>query len=204
MSKKAVGIISFIAGAAVGGFFTWNYVKKKYEQIAQEEIDSVKEVFAKNKDKRETKSNRDWSALEDDDEDEEIVRSYVEESAKSSDFDHAVTSYKNLMRDTGYLSHVPDVTYDRPYVINPSDFGEYEDYVTCTLFYTEDGVLLDDHYERVDDPDFTVGVESLTHIGDYEDDCVHVRNDSLKSDYEILVEARSYSEILRKELHRGE
>lgn len=197
MSKKAVGIISFIAGAAVGGFFAWNYAKKKYEQIAQEEIDSVKEVFAKNKEKSEAKFTRDWSALEDDDEEEE-------ESAEPSDFDEAVTSYKNLMRETGYLSRTPDVMYDRPYVINPGDFGEYEDYATCTLFYTEDGVLLDDHYERVDDPDFTVGVESLSHIGDYEDDCVHVRNDSLKSDYEILVEARSYSEILRKELHRGE
>lgn len=194
--KKALYFGTFLAGAVVGGFAAWKYAKKKYEQIAQEEIDSVKEVFAKNKVKEETPFVRDWSALEDDDEEEK--------SAEPSDFDKAVTAYKNLMQDIGYSKNSPEVTYDRPYVIHPSDFGEFEDYATCTLFYTEDGVLLDDRYERVDDPDFTVGMKSLDHIGDYEDDCVHVRNDSLQSDYEILVEARTYSEILRKELHREE
>lgn len=195
--KKALYFGTFLAGAVVGGFAAWKYAKKKYEQIAQEEIDSVKEVFAKNKAKEETPFVRDWSALEDDNEE-------VEKTAEPLGSDKTVTAYKNLMHDMGYSKNSPEVTYDRPYVIHPSNFGEFEDYATCTLFYTEDGVLLDDRYERVDDPDFTVGMESIDHIGDYEDDCVHVRNDSLQSDYEILVEARTYSEILRKELHREE
>lgn len=40
-------IIAFTAGVLSGGMCAWYYAKKKYELIAQEEIDSVKEVFAK-------------------------------------------------------------------------------------------------------------------------------------------------------------
>lgn len=195
MSNKVLYFATFVAGAVVGGIATWQYTKKKYEQIAQEEIDSVKEVFKTiNEEKR---SIRDWSEYEDDGKED----NENEEQRKSN-----VTSYKNLLVSNGYSNPSPStqIPVDRAYVIKPDEFGEFEDYETISLFYTEDGVLLDDRYERVDDPDFTISMESLDHIGDYEDDCVHVRNDRLKADYEILVEERTYSEILRKELHREE
>ncbi len=195
MSNKVLYFATFVAGAVVGGIATWQYTKKKYEQIAQEEIDSVKEVFKTiNEEKR---SIRDWSEYEDDGEEDD-------ENEKQHRAD--VTSYKNLLVSNGYSNPSPStqIPVDRAYVIKPDEFGEFEDYETISLFYTEDGVLLDDRYERVDDPDFTISMESLDHIGDYEDDCVHVRNDRLKADYEILVEERTYSEILRKELHREE
>ena len=41
----------FVAGVAIGSLATWKLVKTKYEQIAQEEIDSVKEAFSKRGDK---------------------------------------------------------------------------------------------------------------------------------------------------------
>lgn len=195
MSNKVLYFATFVAGAVVGGITTWQYTKKKYEQIAQEEIDSVKEVFKTiNEEKR---SIRDWSEYEDDGEEDDEN----EEQHRAN-----VTSYKNLLVSNGYSNPSPStqIPVDRAYVIKPDEFGEFEDYETISLFYTEDGVLLDDRYERVDDPDFTISMESLDHIGDYEDDCVHVRNDRLKADYEILVEERTYSEILRKELHREE
>ena len=192
MSNKVLYFATFVAGAVVGGIATWQYTKKKYEQIAQEEIDSVKEVF-----KTINESIRDWSEYEDDGEEDDEN----EEQHRAN-----VTSYKNLLVSNGYSNPSPStqIPVDRAYVIKPDEFGEFEDYETISLFYTEDGVLLDDRYERVDDPDFTISMESLDHIGDYEDDCVHVRNDRLKADYEILVEERTYSEILRKELHREE
>lgn len=195
MSNKVLYFATFVAGAVVGGITTWQYTKKKYEQIAQEEIDSVKEVFKTiNEEKR---SIRDWSEYEDDGEEDDEN----EEQHRAN-----VTSYKNLLVSNGYSNPSPStqIPVDRAYVIKPDEFGEFEDYETISLFYTKDGVLLDDRYERVDDPDFTISMESLDHIGDYEDDCVHVRNDRLKADYEILVEERTYSEILRKELHREE
>ena len=37
----------FAAGAATGSVASWCLLKKKYEQFAQEQIDSVKEVYSK-------------------------------------------------------------------------------------------------------------------------------------------------------------
>ena len=43
-------VLIFAAGAAVGSVVTWKICKNKYETLAQEEIDSVKEVFSVKKD----------------------------------------------------------------------------------------------------------------------------------------------------------
>ena len=45
--NKTINFMMFVLGVAVGSVVTWRYVEKKYEQIAQDEIDSVKEVFSK-------------------------------------------------------------------------------------------------------------------------------------------------------------
>lgn len=47
MSKTSFAM--FLAGATVGAAATWLCLKRYYEQIAQEEIDSVKAAFAERK-----------------------------------------------------------------------------------------------------------------------------------------------------------
>ena len=47
--NKVTEVAMFAAGAAIGALVTWKLVKNKYERIAQEEINSVKETFAKRK-----------------------------------------------------------------------------------------------------------------------------------------------------------
>lgn len=42
MNSKRWVLLAFIAGAGIGSVCTWQLLKRKYEQIAQEEIDSVK------------------------------------------------------------------------------------------------------------------------------------------------------------------
>ncbi len=46
-SNKFIFLIAFIAGATAGSIFGARLTKRKYEQISEEEIKSVKEVFAK-------------------------------------------------------------------------------------------------------------------------------------------------------------
>ena len=43
--------------------------------------------------------------------------------------------------------------------------------------------------------DEIVGLDSLTHFGEYEDDSVFVRNDVMKCDYEILLDHRNYKDV---------
>ena len=54
----------FFLGAGVGSLVTWKIVKTKYEQIAQEEIDSVKEVFSKRLDEAEKSTSELKAELE--------------------------------------------------------------------------------------------------------------------------------------------
>ena len=45
--NKLSYLLAFAAGALIGSAATWYFVKDKYEKLAQEEIDSVKETFKK-------------------------------------------------------------------------------------------------------------------------------------------------------------
>ena len=47
MNKEISNIIIFAVGAAIGSAVTWKFAKNKYSKIADEEIRSVKETFAK-------------------------------------------------------------------------------------------------------------------------------------------------------------
>lgn len=193
MNSKVAFIFGTIIGAGIGVAGTYSYFKDKYEKLAEEDFNSRR---AFDEDKK--------------DETEEHV---VEKTADSRTVDKpSIAEYAARLQKEGYVNYndMPEkeqkqeVVVDRPYVIQPSDFGEFDDYEKISLTYTADGVLLDDINEIVDDIEETVGEDSLEHFGEYEDDSVYVRNDAKKCDYEILLDQRNYQEILETQPHRME
>lgn len=195
MSKTK--FIMFILGAAVGSIVTWRYVEKKYEQIAQDEIDSVKEVFSKRE--------MDFT------EETEVVDARIKaDNAKEKP---SVVEYAARLREQGYTNYSDigtedeeevkkeSMTVDKPYVIAPEEFGEFDDYEKISLTYYADQILADDNDELVDDIEDVVGFDSLNSFGEYEDDSVFVRNDRLKCDYEILLDQRKFSNVRKRKPH---
>ncbi|MFA7675061.1 MAG: hypothetical protein WCY38_03245 [Endomicrobiia bacterium] len=189
--------IMFILGAAVGSIVTWRYVEKKYEQIAQDEIDSVKEVFSKRE--------MDFT------EETEVVDARIKaDNAKEKP---SVVEYAARLREQGYTNYSDigtedeeevkkeSMTVDKPYVIAPEEFGEFDDYEKISLTYYADQILADDNDELVDDVEDVVGFDSLNSFGEYEDDSVFVRNDRLKCDYEILLDQRKFSNVRKRKPH---
>ena len=83
----------------------------------------------------------------------------------------------------------------KPYVIPPEEFGELDDYDQISLTYYEDNYLANDRKELVTDVEGIIGWDNINRIGEYEDDAIHVRNDELKIDYEILQVAYNYSDV---------
>lgn len=197
MNSKLLSFLAFVMGAAAGSLVTWKFVEKKYKQIAQEEIDSVKETYAKmRKDDLEAKQ-ADLEAAKAklhpaEPEKVETPEIQPEEVKKYEDVivKHNYTSYSNNVDEKG-----GDVMTDRPYIISPDEFGDYPDYETISLTYYNDKVLTDEYNEIVDDIDDLIGDDSLNHFGEYEDDSVFVRNDALKVDYEILLDPANYRDI---------
>lgn len=206
--NKFAGFMLFVIGAAVGSVATWQFVKNKYEQIAQEEIDSVKEVFSK----REVSNNDEEKTVE-----TKKARIIAEQAIDKP----RVAEYAKKLHDQGYTNYSKDssvknntnnnekvvkeeeepMTMDKPYVIPPDDFGDMDEYEQISLTYYSDGILTDDDDVPITDVDEVVGSESLETFGEYEDDSVFVRNDKLKCDYEILLDQRKYSDVVNRKPH---
>ena len=199
-------VVMLISGAAIGALTTYLFLKNKYEKIAQEEIDSVKEVFSKRD--NEPAAN-DISNIEDND---------IRMKARAAKSKPAVVEYSSMLRKMDYTSYsgetkpAPEIEKDEdetlgyapPYVISPEEFSDSEDYETISLTYYADQVLADDCDELVEDVENTVGFESLGTFGEYEDDSVFVRNERLMCDYEILKDQRKYSDVIGMGPHRRE
>ena len=83
---------------------------------------------------------------------------------------------------------------DGIYVISPEEFGEDNDYGTESLTYYTDGIITDTYDNVIEDPIALIG-DGVRHFGEYEDDSVFVRNDRLRTDYEILADTRRYGDV---------
>lgn len=199
MNKGVLGyILAFSLGAAAGSVVSWRLLKNKYAQLAEEEIASVKEVFSRKK----TVVNEEEGSAEDDSapapqpvEEGLSVRDYAAKLAKSG-----YTNYSDIQRDEEYVE--PDTEV---YVISPEEFGELDEYETISLtYYAPDRILADDMDEIIEDVDDVVGAGSLNRFGEYEDDSVFVRNERMRCDYEILLDSRSYREVVGRVPHQAE
>lgn len=188
MNGTMKNLFIFVMGAGVGSVLTWKLIRDRYEQLVQEEIASVKEVFSR----REQKPNEENNDIQDETNDEKPLREVYNEIIQDRDY----TSYSEKKEKI--------TTVDKPYVITPEEAGMLDGYELFSLKYYSDGVLVDDNDEPIDDVDATVGLDSLETFGQYEDDAVYVRNDARKCDFEILKDLDEYSDVVSKKPHRVE
>jgi hypothetical protein len=165
----------FTLGAAVGSVATWKFVKDRYEKIAQEEIDAIRDFYYEQETAE--KAEEDES---DDEEDEDERKKYEE-----------------MMYAEGYLNEEQEGAEKNmvePYVISPDEFDEMG-YETVTLYCYADNVvetMLGKDVLSDDEVEDWITSESLTHFGEFEEDSVFVRNDNMKTDFEILRVSENY------------
>lgn len=187
MKSTLSKVFIFAAGAAIGSAVTWKILKERYEQIAREEIESVKEVFSR----REA-------------EDEVTEEAEVAESTKPEEKTGSVKEYyESIVKEERYRNYanvestkeVNDV--EKPYVIKSSEFAQIDGYEAIGLFRFADGYLTDDNNDLVDDPDELVGTEYVDYFGkdERDPDTVYVRNDARRTDYEIMLDERRYVDV---------
>lgn len=171
--NKGLYLITFAVGALAGAAASWFVLKKRYERIAQEEVDSVKEAF-----KKRYSVEREEYEEKATDEKEEDLKAYNDVLNKSNYGNSTVTK-----KSPSYMR-----------VISPVDLGDIEHYKVVGLTYYADKILADDNGNIVN-IDETVGADALTQFGEYDDGAVHVRNTKNETDYEVLLDERDYSEV---------
>lgn len=195
-------LIIFGIGAAVGSLLTWKILDKKYRDLAEEEIESVIDHY---KMKEELDNN---IGKKIDLKDEEVnkkpeviadpKRMTEEEYTKiTNNLGYNFTREDNVIvtkEDDGSIWMEQGKDSVEPYVISPEEFGEDDVYDTKSWTLYTDGVITDDIGQIVDDPENIIG-DALDHFGEFEDDAVHVRNEDLECDYEIIKYPKSFSEL---------
>lgn len=194
MKSKFINVFMFAAGAAIGSAVTWKIVKTKYDQIVQEELESIREAFGeKDSDDQEQTDERDdedgrqgqsrhidWSELED----------LNEEDDKPNDLQEYGALVSNYTSEEGGST----ILAKEPYVISPYDFGELDDFHQIELTYYADDILEDDEGNIVKDVEELIGPKALYTFGEYEDDAVFVRNERLRTDFQILKDYRTFAD----------
>lgn len=207
MNNKVFGTILFTAGAVIGSLVTWKVIKTKYEDIAQEEINSVKEEYTRLMVSMKKKLNDSVTYKDDNNEDDrsekdtdniddsimtnynEIVKSYCSSDEEEDNQNEKEGEEKE--EDNDGVSYM-----EAPYVISPDDFGSVPGYNAEPLDYFADGILADGWGVELDIAE-TIGEDVINYFGDYDDDVVYVRNEQTKLEYEITRDPRTYAEAVR-------
>lgn len=181
-------VLYFAVGAALGSAATYFVVKRKYEELANQERIEREEYYKSKEEEEEYYEPVDEDMVEYNN----IASSYTsQEDAKGDDI---LKYYRQRVKEHEKEREKEEENVgERPYVISPEEFGEVG-YKTVSLTYYANGVLADEHDKEIgeDGIERLVGMESLNHFGEYEDDSVFVRNDKLHTDYEILKDLDDY------------
>lgn len=202
MMSKLKTTIVFLMGVTIGGGAVWYLTKEKYAKIAEDEINSVKEAYAR---REQQKSNTQRTDIPSD---EGVVqvpaatgkvqdKGDITEFARRVQGDKRYTNYSTTSvpeKTAGAQEESGEESVKPPYVISPDDFNELEGFTPVSLTYFADEVLADERGVIVENPEELIG-DGLQHFGEYEDDSVFVRNELLKCDYEILRDLGTYEEF---------
>ena len=195
MGENIKNVLLFTAGLVMGSVVTWKMTKDKYEQWANDEIRTMREYY----------NQKEEEYYEEEDLDEEPIEAEVrtERSTKPD-----LTEYTSKLNESGYTDYSEISKKDekeeddesdmeeKPYVISPEEFGDFDDYETIELTYYKNGYVTDDQDILMsnDEVEEAIGWNNITRMGEYEEDALHVRNEKRKTDYEILQVFDDYRE----------
>lgn len=190
--KKILAIgFTFVAGGVIGFVVGKAVTNAKCDKII-EAMD--KEYYGETK-KEEEVVEKTEEAVEEETEQRKGIRRQ-QTLAKEMDvrsnrhYDSILSKYKGEHPKEDIDDSTPPD--EGPYVIPPYEIGCMDDFELLEFTYYEgDDVLLTNLGEvlSMEDRERMVGEEALDSFGEYEDDCVHIRNIALKTDYEIMYNA---------------
>lgn len=186
-------------GAVAGALIMWRFLKKKYEQLNEADTASVRSMYKEKlktlkekineleeaKTQKEEKEEK--SSESSDEKGEDIISKYWKETPKVTGVT-APASIESSAKETEFSP------IDQPYVISPTEFNnpEYDHYNVLTLYWYADGILTDEENGIISDYSSSIGTDWVNHFGEFGEDCVYVRNERRKVQYEILERIDNY------------
>lgn len=214
MFKKVLsGLAIFAAGLVTGSIITNAVVKEKAikeaNEKAAEEIAEVREIYRNKTKKEEYEKVAEESEKEVKEENEKVDPLKVKPQTDREDYNSYYKMTQNYTsqneekpKRASSISDLNAFTYeksvDRPYIIDPEDYGEEDDYDTMQLtYFMGDKTLVDESADdTIDEPDLHIGLDNLAIFDEFQGaSSIYVRNDILKMDFEILKDDCAYSDL---------
>lgn len=214
MFKKVLsGLAIFAAGVVTGSIITNAVVKEKAtreaNEKAAEEIAEVREIYRNKSKKEQNEKVAEESEKEVKEENEKVDPLKVKPQTDREDYNSYYKMTQNYTsqneekpKRASSISDLNAFTYeksvDRPYIIDPEDYGEEDDYDTMQLtYFMGDKTLVDESADdTIDEPDLHIGLDNLAIFDEFQGaSSIYVRNDILKMDFEILKDDCAYSDL---------
>lgn len=209
MNEQIKSSLIFTAGLAIGSVITWLAVRGHYRTEKEEEIASVKEVYAKRFDNinkeaiekaamaankpdisvytqalQQSREKAQTKDVEEEDDEEDVGSSYYEEVKQE------------FTRTTTNL-----------YEITPSEFASFSnDRTRITLTRFADDIFADEMYDEINPLEYLSGdlvpltdsrpVNCLDYIRRMPQDEICIRNFDLGLDLDIVTQSRTYSDYM--------
>ncbi len=194
-------VLYFVLGLGVGAAGSYFYLRTKFDQIAQDEINSVKEAYA-------DKLDEIKASLEPGPE-----KQSKEEPVKLKHQKPDLMEFSKMVKKEGYRDYSTKVEKPEdpihepfnpdPYEITEDEFGELEDtYEKVSLIFYSDKVLAyesDDNVFEYTDERLTPDFDDHFQEGSDKEEVVYIRNDIEKVDYAIYKDNRTYKEVTGNE-----
>ena len=159
---KVRDLLIFIAGVGVGIGASYNLIKKKHDEILEEEIASVKETYSKyNKESDEVTEEKEITSVKE-------------------KYEKLTKEYSELNEENRTNSEIYEISYD--------DFGE-EGYTEIELtYYIDDNTLTDDADEPMEELDIISSIGSIDILNGCKDgEYIYIRNEEKEIDYSIAI-----------------
>ncbi|MBQ7647118.1 MAG: hypothetical protein IJS94_07605 [Clostridia bacterium] len=212
MNKGSIYALIFLAGGCCGAVGAWKMLEKKYRDIADEEIASVKEYYERKIDDINAEKKDDSFIFEsagvDTAQSEDSV-GHGELVKRETEKESLGDTYKRLISKRGYRDYSGNGRHEIEekageednkddddgsgiYAITGEELGEEGYDVIEFTYYEKDNIVADENDEEVENYVDLIG-SAIDRLKDGDDTVVYVRNDILQCDYEILLSINSYN-----------
>lgn len=211
MNKGVVAFLAFTFGGVAGFVAGKKLLEQHYAQLVEEEVESVKRAFHRQVQEEVDSAKQEFRnriAQGDAPKNEEAVA----DNKPVADVKPAEKPRKEIKDYRAYYpeskatekkeepkEEPKEEKSTKPYVISPQEFDTIRGYEAISLTLYADHVVADDDDNAMSEEDVeeTITRESLNHFGEYENDSVYVRNDDMRTDYEILLDERRYADVMK-------
>lgn len=201
-SKLAFGL-GLVVGALGGAGVTYSIISKSKDEEKELEVSSIRESFdarikeinEKNRIEKEKMTDKvldEYAALikergySTESQIEEVKEPEKEPKEEKENFLDALIAE----HEANKVDYAPVPSTQEPYLISYDEFGEIDGYNQRNLMYYANGIMVEDDYEVIEDPENIIGKEILDKLLDFAENgeyIVWVRNNDLLTDFEIQI-----------------